>query len=311
MKPLSGNPTGVSPDKPGRIGLIAGGGQFPKLFARKAARSGYEVIAAGFRSETDPALAEEVHTHTWLCLGQVNRLIKYFKNHGVSEAVMLGSIQKANIFKDIRPDFKALAFIAKTTFTHDDSVLTAFANLMEKEGIRMRSSTFLLPELISPKGCWTRRKPDKADQKDIRTGWQMAKEIGRLDIGQCLVISSGTVLAVEAIDGTDATIERGGRLSRGSGAVVVKLSKPSQDLRFDLPSTGAATIETMHRVGATVLALEAGSSLSFDREEMIRLADQYKICIVGIDPKDMTPEDMMPASRKIHPEGLRDTVDPQ
>ncbi len=279
------------PDNAGHIGLIAGGGQFPRLFAQKAAKAGYKVIAAGFRSETAPDLAEDVHEFKWLYLGQVGKLIKHFKSHGVTEAVMLGSINKANIFKDIRPDLKALSFIARTAWTHDDSILTSFADLMEKEGISMRSSTFLLPELISPQGCWTKRKPDKADKKDIAQGWQLAKAIGRLDIGQCLVISNGTVLAVEAIDGTDSTIERGGRLAVGNGAVVVKLSKPSQDLRFDLPSTGAATIKTMHKAGATVLALEAGKSLSFDREEMIRLADLYNICIMAVDP------DQMPADK--------------
>lgn len=280
----------MSPDRTKKIGLIAGGGQFPLLFAQKAAQSGYTVVAAGFQSETDDALLEIVPEFKWLYLGQLNKLLKYFKGHGVTEAVMLGSIRKTNIFKDIRPDFKTLSFIAKTARTHDDSVLTAFADLMEKEGITMRASTFLLPELISPQGCWTRRKPDRAELKDIRQGWRIAREIGRLDIGQCLVISNGTVLAVEAIDGTDATIERGGRLAMNNGAVVVKLSKPAQDLRFDLPSSGAATIETMHRAGATVLALEAGKSLSFDREEMVRLADQYKICIIAFDPGDFNEE---------------------
>jgi len=279
----------VSPVKPGHIGLIAGGGQFPALFACKASKAGYRVITAGFRSETDPGLVNHVHLFKWFYLGQVRKLVKYFKENNVTEAVMLGSINKANIFKDIRPDLKALSFIAKTAWTHDDSVLTSFADLMENEGITMRSSTFLLPKLISPKGCWTQRQPDKADKKDMAQGWHLAKEIGRLDIGQCLVLSNGTVLAVEAIDGTDATIERGGRLAMGNGAVVIKLSKPSQDLRFDLPATGAATIEAMHRAGATVLALEAGRSLSFDREEMIRLADRYNICIVGVDPGQMRP----------------------
>ncbi|HCY87786.1 MAG TPA: DUF1009 domain-containing protein, partial [Desulfobacteraceae bacterium] len=184
-------------------------------------------------------------------------------------------------------DFKALAFIAKTARTHDDSILTSFANLLEEEGIQLRPSTFLLPELISPAGCWTRRKPDKAETRDIRQGWHLAKAVGKLDIGQCLVISNGTVLAVEAIDGTDATILRGGKLSHGNGAVVVKLSKPTQDLRFDLPSSGCETIETMHRSGATVLALEAGRSLSFDREEMIRLADRYKISIIALTDDDI------------------------
>ncbi len=270
-----------------KIGLIAGGGQFPRLFAQKAAQHGYEVIGAGFHSETDPALGDQVAEFKWLYLGQINKLVKYFKKHGVSNAVMLGSVQKANIFKDIRPDLKALAFIAKTVRTHDDGILTSFADLMATEGIELLPSTFLLPELISPKGCWTRRKPDKAERKDIYQGWQMAKQIGRLDIGQCLVISNGTVLAVEAIDGTDETILRGGRLSRGNGAVVVKLSKPSQDLRFDLPSSGSTTIETMNRAGATILALEAGKSLSFDRDEMIALADKYKISIIALANEDI------------------------
>ncbi|MCG8633335.1 MAG: UDP-2,3-diacylglucosamine diphosphatase LpxI [Desulfobacterales bacterium] len=272
---------------PKKIGLIAGGGQFPRLFAVKAARSGYEVIAAGFPSETDKALASQVKEFKWLHLGQVNKLLKYFKHHGVSEAVMLGSVQKTNIFKDIRPDLKALAFIAKTARTHDDNILTSFADLLDKEGIKLKPSTFLLPELISPKGCWTKRKPDKAETKDIHQGWRLAKAVGDLDIGQCLVISNGTVLAVEAIDGTDATILRGGNLSQGNGAVVVKLSKPAQDLRFDLPSSGSGTIETMHQCGATVLALEAGKSLAFDREEMIDLANHHKISIVALTDDDI------------------------
>jgi hypothetical protein len=264
------------------IGLIAGGGQFPLLFTQKARANGYKVIGVGFRSETDPELAQLTHRFEWLYLGQLTKLIRYFKSHGVTRALLMGSISKANIFKDIRPDLKALAFIAKTAGTHDDNVLSSFADLLEKHGITLVPSTFLLPELISPKGCWTKRKPDKAEKKDIHQGWKLAKAVGRLDIGQCLVISNGTVLAVEAIDGTDATIERGGQLSRGNGATVVKLSKPNQDLRFDLPSSGCTTIETMHRSGATVLVLEAGKSLSFDREKMIALADQYKICITAV-----------------------------
>ena len=140
-----------------RIGLIAGGGQFPILFSKKAIQKGYEVFAVGFNSETDPTLKDHVKELKWLYLGQVSKLIKYFKINNITEAVMLGSIQKKSIFKDIRPDFKALSFIAKTVKTHDDSVLTSFADLLLKEGIKIRPSTLLLPELISPKGCWTKR----------------------------------------------------------------------------------------------------------------------------------------------------------
>lgn len=263
------------------IGLIAGGGQFPALFARKAEEKGYQVHAIGFHGETDDGLNSCVASFRQIYIGQVSKLIKYFKQYSVTQAVMLGSIRKTNIFKDIRPDFKALSFIAKHIRTHDDAVLTAFADLLEREGIHIKPSTFLLPELISPEGCWTKRRPDKAELKDIDQGWKLTKEIGKLDIGQCIVISNGTVLAVEAIDGTDATIKRGAALAHKSGAVVVKLAKPLQDLRFDLPSTGSQTIEIMHRSGASVLVLEAGKSLSFDREQMIEMADRYNICIIA------------------------------
>lgn len=272
-----------------RIGLIAGGGQFPILFSKKAAKKGYQVFAVGFTSETDPELEDLVEELNWLYLGQVSKLIKYFRHHHIREAVLLGSIEKTSIFKDIRPDFKALSFIAKTARTHDDSILTSFADLLLKEGVKILPSTFLLPELISPRGCWTKRKPDKAEKKDISQGWTLAKKIGALDIGQCIVISNGTILAVEAIDGTDATIRRGGLLSHGNGAVVVKLSKPSQDLRFDLPSSGSQTIEIMHESGARVLVLEAGKSISFDREQMISLADRYGISILGYTDDDIAP----------------------
>ncbi|OGR12078.1 MAG: hypothetical protein A2277_01330 [Desulfobacterales bacterium RIFOXYA12_FULL_46_15] len=269
------------------IGLIAGGGQFPLLFSQKANEKGYKVFAAGFNTETDPLLSDHVEELQWFYLGQVTKLIRYFKHQGISQAVMLGSIKKNNIFKDIRPDFKALSFIAKTALTHDDSILTSFADLLLKEGIKILPSTFLLPELICPRGCWTKRKPNKAEHKDIIEGWRLAKEIGKLDIGQCLVMANGTVLAIEAIEGTDSAIKRGGLLSRNSGCIVVKLSKPFQDLRFDLPSSGSQTIRTMHEAGATVLVLEAGKSISFDREEMISLADQYHISILGYTEEDI------------------------
>jgi UDP-2,3-diacylglucosamine hydrolase len=271
-----------------KIGLIAGGGQFPLLFTQRAKEKGYEVVAIGFNSETDKGLADQVSHLKWLYLGQISKLVKYFKQHGICEVVMLGTISKTNIFKDIRPDFKALAFIATNSLTHDDSILSSFANLLLKEGIQIKPSTFLLPELISPKGCWTKRSPDKSEKKDIYQGWKLAKEIGKLDIGQCIVISNGTVLAVEAIDGTDATIKRGAGLATGNGAVVVKLSKPGQDLRFDLPSSGCKTIQTMVESGATVLALEANLSISFDREKMIRLADDHGISIIALTDDEIS-----------------------
>ncbi len=267
------------------IGLIAGGGPFPKFFLEKAEKKGYKVFTAAYINEADEELKKYAVHIEWLRLGQVGRLLKYFKKNSVKEAVMIGTIKKTRIFSDIRPDFKALSFIASLKHTHDDSILVSFANLLEKEGIKIKPSTFLLPELINKKGCFTKRKPSKTEIEDILAGWPIAKQIGRFDVGQCVVVSNGAVLAVEAIDGTDATILRGGKLA-DKEVVVVKISKPDQDLRFDLPCAGSETIEIMHSVGASVLVLEAGKSISFDRDEMIRLADKYNICIQAMDDDD-------------------------
>lgn len=185
------------------------------------------------------------------------------------------------MFTNVRPDLKALSVLATIDHTKDDGVLRAFANVLEKEGISVRFSTFLLPELLVPGGCWTRRKPSKSEMADIQFGWKLAKEIGKLDIGQCIVVRDGSVLAVEAIEGTDATIRRGGMLGKDK-TVVVKVSKPNQDMRFDVPAIGLKTIETMHEVGASVLVVEAGGSIVFNREEMIERADKYGIAIIAL-----------------------------
>lgn len=265
------------------IGLIAGSGSFPIIFAKKAASKGFGVCAVGFYDNTSPALADDVEVLEMIHIGQIKRLIRFFKSHQVTEAVMIGAIKKPGAIRDIRPDMKAIALIANMRHdTHDDRILRAFAGVLEEEGIRIRSSTFLLPELLAPAGCWTRRKPTRAEQSDMTLGWHMAKEVGRLDIGQCVVVANGSVLAVEAIDGTDATIRRGGELARGN-AVVVKVCKPTQDFRFDVPAVGAQTVQTMHEAGASVLMIEAGRSLVFDRDDMIRLADQHGISIVAME----------------------------
>ncbi|MEA2060482.1 MAG: UDP-2,3-diacylglucosamine diphosphatase LpxI [Thermodesulfobacteriota bacterium] len=268
--------------QPIKIGLIAGGGQFPLLFAAAAAKKGYQVHAAAYVNEASQDIEKYVASVEWLFLGQLGRLIRFFKKNDITQVVMMGSVKKTRIFTDIKPDLKAMAFIAKMRHTHDDSVLRAFAVRLEREGIAIKPSTFLLPELIAPKGCWTKRNPGRAEKKDIRTGWRMAKEIGRLDIGQCVIVSNGTVLAVEAAEGTDAAIRRGGALAE-SGAVVVKLSKPNQDLRFDLPSSGTQTIKTMQESGASLLVLEAGKTIAFDREEMVRQANSHNISIIALD----------------------------
>ncbi len=265
----------------GRIGLIAGGGQFPLIFARKAKAKGYGVYAVAYVNEADPRLAEIVDAVEWLHLGQVKRLIRFLKSHDVHSTVMMGAIRKTRMFTDVRPDMKAIALIAGMKHTHDDALLRAFARTLEKEEIQVASATFLLPELLATEGCWTRRRPNRSERADIDLGLKLAREIGRLDIGQCVVVGGGTVLAVEAIEGTDATIRRGAELGDGN-AVVVKVCKPDQDVRFDVPAIGAGTIETMAQAGAVALAVEAGRAVVFDREEMVRLADEAGIAIVAV-----------------------------
>jgi len=265
-----------------KIGLIAGSGQFPILFSKAAKAKGFSVFAVALAQETDPELADHIEDIEWIALGQVKKIIRFFKKNHITDAVMLGAVLKTRIFSDIKPDMKALTMIAGMDHTHDDGLLRAFANGLEKEGIFIRSSTFLLPDLLAPPGCWTKRKPSRSEKADMDLGWHLAKEIGRLDIGQCVVVGGGSVLAVEAIDGTDATIKRGGALGKGT-AVVVKVCKPNQDMRFDIPATGSGTIKTMNEAGARVLVIEAGKTVVFDRQEMISLADQCGISIVAVD----------------------------
>lgn len=195
---------------------------------------------------------------------------------------MIGGIKKTKIFSDIKPDMKAVLLLANMKHTHDDSLLVTLANFFEKEGINVRSSTFLIPEILAEKGCWTKKKANRQQVKDIETGWRLAKEIGRLDIGQCLVIGGGSVLAVEAIDGTDATIKRGGRLGK-AGSVVVKVSKPNQDMRFDVPAVGLETIKNMYESGVGVLVIEAYKAVVFNKDEMISYADKKGISIIAME----------------------------
>lgn len=264
-----------------KIGLIAGSGQFPIIFSKVARSQGLSVVAVALTTETDPGLADHVDAVEWVYLGQIKRIIRFFRKHHVTDAVMMGAVEKTRMFSDIKPDLKAITLLAKIRHTHDDGLLRAFAGVLEEEGIHIRSSTFLLPDLLAPPGCWTRRKPSPSEKADMELGWHLAKEIGRLDIGQCVVVGGGSVLAVEAIDGTDATIKRGGRLGNGT-AVVVKVCKPDQDERFDIPAAGIGTIRTMREANAGVLVIEAGKTVVFDRDEMVSLADQFDMSIVAL-----------------------------
>ena len=264
------------------LGLVAGGGQFPLLCARAARKQGRRVVAIAHNGETDALLSEEVDQIEWVYLGQLGKLIKTLKKARASEAIFAGSITKTRIFKDVRPDLRAIDLWRRLGNRLDDRILRSIAAELEQEGIRILPSTFLLKELLVPSGVLTRCKPSESQWEDIYFGWKLAREIGRLDIGQCLVVKDRTVLAVEAIEGTDQTIRRGGQLG-GPDAVVIKICKPTQDTRFDLPSVGVGTIEQMIQVKASVLAAEAGRTLFFDRDSTIDMANRSSIAVVGIN----------------------------
>lgn len=265
-----------------KIGIVAGGGQFPILFAKAARAEGRQVMVAAHKGESDPEIGEVADDICWVKLGQLGKVVKFFRQSGVSEAVLLGTITKTRIFKDILPDIKGLALWNRLKVRQDDSILRAVAGALEGEGIKILESTCYLRELLFPKGLLTKKKYSPRQLEDINFGWQMAREVGRLDIGQCIVVRDGTVLAVEAIEGTDAAIIRGGRLGKEK-SVVVKVKKPNQDFRFDLPAIGVKTIDSMISVGAEVLAVEAGQALLFDGQAMIDQANRAGIVVVGVE----------------------------
>jgi UDP-2,3-diacylglucosamine hydrolase len=273
--------SGKSDENQEILGLIAGGGKFPLIAAEAARRRGLYVVAVAHLGETDPALSDTVDEIVWIKLGQLGHLIKTLKKTGTRKAILAGTITKKKMFENIRPDLKGLAVMSRLAVFHDDDILRALAAELAKEGIEIVSSTLCLPDLVAPRGCLTRRKPSRAEQADIQFGWQVAKELGRLDIGQCVVVRRKTVLALEAIEGTDEAILRGGSLGREK-TVVVKVSKPHQDLRFDVPAVGIETVRTMTRVKASALAVEAGKTLIFDKKETITYADKSGVSIVAL-----------------------------
>ncbi|TVQ98516.1 MAG: LpxI family protein [Desulfovibrionales bacterium] len=264
----------------GTLAIIAGGGRLPCLVLDGARAMGWRVVGVGFVGETEPELAEKMDAWKWLHLGQLGKLIAFCKQQGVSRIVMAGKVHKARAV-DFRPDWRAAKLLWKIRNTQDDVLLRAITQELESEGLAVGAAQDFLPHLKTPEGALTRRKPTTDEQKDIDFGWPLAQKMGALDVGQCIVVRKRSTVAVEALEGTDATILRAGELV-GPGCVVIKVFKPMQDIRLDLPAIGPQTIRTMIRAQASCLAVEAGRSLFLDLKESLELADSAQISIVGI-----------------------------
>lgn len=262
------------------IGLIAGSGRFPTLVAQAARRQGLEVHAVAHELEADPTLAQHVDSLTWVKVGQVDGIVKAFKARGVREAAMAGGIGRIRSFTQARPDLGALKVAASLRSMRDDEMLRGVADYFEKQGVRIVAPTDYVPELLAGTGPLAGPAPTDAQLRDADVGREVATALGRVDVGQTVMVKDGAVLAVEAVEGTDEAIRRGGRYG-GRGAVVVKRAKPGQDLRFDLPAVGPMTLEVMREVGATALFVEPGRTVLLDRAQLFKWAGRLGIAVVG------------------------------
>ncbi|MFH1046383.1 MAG: UDP-2,3-diacylglucosamine diphosphatase LpxI [Candidatus Omnitrophota bacterium] len=265
-----------------RIGLIAGNGQFPVLFAQAARKKGKEVIAIAVREETDPELEKYVQQIYWIGVGNLKEFFEILKKENLKKIVMAGQIRPAHLFaKETRMDEHLKSFLSAVKDKRANSLLGGVARLLRLKGIKLLDSTLYLKEHLVRRGVLTSSSPTHQQWEDIRFGRYIAKRIGALDIGQTVVVKDKAILAIEAIEGTDQVIARGGMLAR-EGAVVVKMAKPRQDMRFDVPLIGPKTLESCARAGCSVLAMEAGKTLLLEKENCLELAEKHHLCLVGI-----------------------------
>ena len=277
------------------LGLIAGNGRFPFLLLEAARAQGLRVVVAAIKEETDaemderPRVDDGVSVH-WMSLGELSRLIEMFQREGVTRAVMAGQVKHKQIFSSIRPDWRLAKLLLNLRTRNTDMLLGAVAKVLEDEGITLMSSTAFLEPMLAGEGVMTRRGPDAVERGDIEYGLRVARGIAGFDLGQTVVIAAGACVAVEAMEGTDATIARAGALLRVDEEqmttlerrlTVVKVAKPKQDMRFDVPVVGVPTIAAMRAAGATCLCVEAGRTLLFDREAMVAAANAAGIAVVG------------------------------
>ncbi|MFL6467429.1 MAG: LpxI family protein [Pyrinomonadaceae bacterium] len=263
-----------------RFGLIAGNGQFPFLVVDGARRSGASLSVVAIKEETDPRINDAAEKVLWVGIGQLGKMITFFKREGVEKAMMAGQVKHVQIFSGALPDVRMMKMLWNLPRRNTDALIGGVADELAKEGIELIDSTYLIPDQLAHKGVLTKRSPDKTEKQNIEYGLQIASEIARLDLGQTIVVRSSACVAIEAMEGTDATIRRAGELANGK-LTVVKVAKPNQDMRFDVPVVGLTTIETMIEAGATCLSVTAAKTLIFDRDAMLALANQAKICVIG------------------------------
>ncbi len=271
------------------LGLLAGRGRLPVDVARAARRRGLRVAAVAFVDETDPALEREVDAIAWLHLGELERLLGFLVERGARDAVMAGKILKTSLYGDLarlRPDGRAIALLASLRDRSDDGILGAIAGELASHGVVLRPQAALVPELFADRGVLGRVAPSEAQRRDAAFGFRIAKALGAVDVGQTVVVRERAVMALEAIEGTDAAIRRGAALG-GPGVTVVKVAKPRQDPRFDLPAVGPDTLRVLAETKAAALAVEAGATLVVDREELVATADAHGIAVIGLGPEDV------------------------
>lgn len=274
-------PAGEEQSFPPRYGLIAGEGKFPLLILDAARSQGIEMIVAAIREEAAPELESRASSLYWLSLGELSRLIRIFKKEGVTRAIMAGKVRHNQIFSAIRPDWKLFQVLLSLPHKNTDSLIGGVAKVLQEEGIILEDSTLFLRPLLAREGFLTSRKPSSEEWENLVYGRKIARDLSRWDIGQTVVIADRACVAVEAMEGTDATIRRAAQLTQGKPLCVVKVAKQHQDMRFDVPIVGLSTITVMKESGATALSVEAGKTLLFEREEMFRQAEEAGIAIVG------------------------------
>jgi hypothetical protein len=263
-----------------KIGLIAGNGAFPVVFAREARSRGFSVVAVAHKGESRPEIANAVDSIEWIRVGQIGRLVRALSRAGVRRAVMAGGIDKVGSLLRLRPDRRGLKLLGRALTKGDDALLRGLAAELEGEGIEIVPCTTFLERLLFPSGVLCGKPLDTASYSDLRLGVKVLRALGPLDVGQSVIVEDGVVLAIEAIEGTDATIHRAGALGRRR-AMVVKGAKRGQDMRFDVPTVGPRTIETMAEFGATTLAVEAGAAILLDGDDVVRRAESNGIRLLG------------------------------